>query len=192
MKTKHFLTFLLLMSIFKVAAISEQKETKAIVTLKDGVIIVVKQPRIEYWAPGTYLGDHPKRTDDKIYYSINIHNVSIQKIISFSEIRFMEFKKEIEKNFVTLESIEITLKDRRKIVISSVPAEIIEISSKGEKQTYKPGVTMAMFGFSMMKGEGKYEGDYWEGRYFIGKAVIEGQEGDFEASVDEINRIEFE
>lgn len=187
MKVKKFAGLLLIMIICALPVISQDRVLKAVVTLQDGAEIMVKNPTIKYRLSGTYIGGNPTKTDDKICYSINIHNVSIQKVLPFVTIKSIAVNVSGDK-YKSFKSMEITLKDKRVVTINYSPPEVIEISSEGEKKTYKWDMPMTCF--SVMKHE---KGDkYWEGQSLVGKAVIEGQEGDFRAMVHEIKRIDFE
>ena len=173
------------MNICIFPVISQDRELKAVVTLQDGAEIMVNNPTIHYSYSVYRIGGSATKTDDKICYSIRIHNVRIQKVLPFVNIKSIAVNINVGDTYKS--SMEITLKDKRTVFLNYNPHEVIEISSEGEKKTYEwASVTR---GFSMMQAKDRDE--HWEGRSFIGKAVIEGQEGNFSARTRDIKRIDF-
>jgi hypothetical protein len=171
MKVKKFASLLLIMIICAFPVISQDRELKAVVTLQDGTEIIVNNPTIKYSYSVIRIGGSATKTDDKICYSINTHNVIIQKVLPFVNIKSIAVNVDVGSSYKSFKSMKITLKDKKTVFLNLSPPEVIEISSEGEKKTYRWASVSTCF--SMMEDEER--DGHWEGQSLIGKAVIEGQ-----------------
>lgn len=179
---KKLVVFFMLFTTIFLSVESYPKEIEGVVTLQNDASITVKHIRILYIAPGIYAGpDNPSpiRIHDTLYYQIELNNVSFQKDIHISKIKSIVTK--IKDNL--LEEVEITLKTREKVIMKKATGEIIEISTNGESDVYK----MIEGRFFIWK-PGK---SHWWGGWIVGRGLIDGQEGYFNARLKEIKKIEF-